>query len=888
MGGKGGAKQEVIRYYMAQHFGICMGADAITRILVKEKVAWEGDETAQTAFVIDKDQLFGGRLKEGGVEAVVYWLPGASDQVLPDHLAQRLGKSTGAEVPGYRGVATAFFVGAKGTGFPNFAGGTEPKYGTYWSANNPYLPPVWITVRRAPVGLNPDYALIPRESFEGSVSLGTFDITATFPEIPSSDPDYPDPGDLYPASYVIGPLGQNAAIKVSAEGVVVDDQFVFNGDDYPTGALEVGETVYVLPAGETLTVQVRNLFPEHCGALGEFEAWTLPSNALDANPAHMIYESLTNTDWGMGSPPAAIDFDNFEEVAVTLYNELFGLSMIWTRQSSIQDFIQQILDHINAVLFVDPGTGLLTLKLIRDDYDPDELDELTPDNAELSSFARKLFGEITNEIIVSWTNPETEQEETTPPAQDLASIATQGLISDGRNYFGVRYAALAMRLAWRELASAGQPLATFEAEVDRTQYLLRPASVIKVTWPEYGLDGVVARVTSIDYGRPGDMTIKLSLIEDVFGLDFGAYEEAPPTGWVDPSESPEALTIERIFTMPLFFAANSSVAPFVQTPEYPEVVAGILGTTDQTDAYGHQLWDEVTLPNGDLAWQELSSLNIIGHAELVDALVAEVTSTGVTFDTLIGDTSPTLGGFVIIGDDGEEGNEIAMIDAVGSDYDLVRGVLDTVPRAWPAGTPVWFIDAETVLEYPNVLSAGETLDVKLLTQTSQGVLPLASAALVTHELTERPWLPNRPANVEIDGVMFNTSATPVDMIGESDVPCTWANRNRLTEDSQVLAWDDATVTPETGQTTRIDVLTADLGTVLDTHDALSGTSFSVPVASFGSEAVGALQFWSERTDADGTFTSLQGHVIWVQVAPSLITEGGELLAMESGEALVEE
>jgi hypothetical protein len=31
-----------------------------------------------------------------------------------------------------------------------------------------------------------------------------------------------------------------------------------------------------------------------------------------------------------------------------------------------------------------------------------------------------------------------------------------------------------------------------------------------VDWPEYGLDGVVMRVTSIDYGKPGDPAIKLA------------------------------------------------------------------------------------------------------------------------------------------------------------------------------------------------------------------------------------------------------------------------------------------------------------------------------------------------------------------------------------------
>jgi hypothetical protein len=216
-------------------------------------------------------------------------------------------------------------------------------------------------------------------------------------------------------------------------------------------------------------------------------------------------------------------------------------------------------------------------------------------------------------------------------------------------------------------------------------------------------------------------------------------------------------------------------------------------------------------------------------------------------------------------------------------------VLDTVPQAWPAGTPVWFLDGETLFEDDTVRSAGETMDVKLLTRTSQGVLDLASAALVSHELTERPWLPNRPADVQVEGVSFNTVNTPVDMTARPDpwVTISWVNRNRLTEDAQVLAWDDATVTPETGQTTRVIVYAEDGTTVLATHDSISGISFDVPDASFGSEGIVLIKPWGKRTDSDGTFVSLQAHGIWVQVAfGELVTEEGDSLLTEDDDVVI--
>jgi hypothetical protein len=608
-----------------------------------------------------------------------------------------------------------------------------------------------------------------------------------------------------------------------------------------------------------------------------------PAGDRDANPAHIIYEALTNTDWGMGSPTTLIDVGGFGDVAQVLYDEPLGLSLLWLRQTTIQDFIQEVLDHIQGVLFVDPQTGLLTLKLIRGDYDVGTLPTISPSTAQLRNFNRKLWGEIVNEISVTWTNPENEQDETVT-AHDLASITTQGgIVSDSRNYYGVRYSALAARLAARDLRSAGAPLATCEAEVDRSLWALRPASVLLVDWPEHGLDGVVMRVTSIDYGKPGDPAIKLALIEDVFGLDVGDYVTPPGSALEDTAAAPSAMTEQQALTLPYYLAFNAVNS--IDGATYPEVLAGALGATTNADVYGFELWGEVTLSDGTTEWQSLATLNVSGRAELAGGLDAEASSTGVTFTAFVGSLLPSTPGFAIIGSGTEPDDEIALISSAGSTYTLSRGVLDTVPKAWPAGTPVWFIDSESLIEDNRARSSGETVTYRLRTRTSQGLLSLFSAPELTYTLSDRPWLPSRPANLAIGGVQFNDLASAVNMIGAATIAVTWSNRNRLTEDNLVLGWTDSTVTPETGQTTTLTVYKIDGTTVLATHTGLTGTSYNVPVASFGSEAFGIVVATAARTDADGTFDSLQGHGIYVQVdmaAPvGMATETDTALALGS-------
>lgn len=889
--GKGGAKQEVTQFFMSQHFGICAAPATLGKLWVNEKVIWQGDAETLTTIAINDQELFGGPTKEGGVKGTVYFLPGDLDQLMPDVLAQKLGRADGSDCPGFRGLASVFFIGDSGqTGF-------------YWTANVPYLPGVWATVGRAPVGptpfrgwyakavvtlISPTVTLAGSNGYwvkaQGSTYLfetdaGDFYSGTESDEFPDGIPkvEYNDDGGAtfyFIDSSVMdaGEIDLRLQFPNGSVGPAMRVGFSWQFWNGNASSPDPGTSSYFSPGTSSQSsgnpFDIRGLWPDNwyfdISGSGTPSDPSSPQPLMDgnANPAYIIFECLTNTDWGMGSPTAAIDVDSISAAALTLEAEEFGLSMIWTRQATIQEFVQEVLDHIQAVLFVDPATGLLTLKLVRDDYDADTLPILTPDNADLSSFGRKLWGEIVNEITVTWTNPENEQEETIT-VQDDASIAIQGgIVSDNRNYYGVRNADLAKALAMRDLRSAGQPLASCEAVVDRTQWALRPASVVKLTWPEYGLTNLVMRVQSIDYGKPGDPTIKLSLFEDVYGLDIGSYDAPPSTAWVDPSQPPEEVTVWDILTLPYYFLIGAGID--LAEAEYPEVVAGILATSDEPDTYSIEVWDEITGPSGSDEWERVASNNVIGHATLTADLAAAVESAGVTFTGFQGQTSPDVGGFVIIGQAGEAGNEIALITASG--YTLQRGALDTVPRTWPAGTPVWFVDQGTVFEDQVTRAAGEVVDYKLLARTSQGLFPLADASPVSHTMTERPWLPTRPANVMAYGEAWSGPDDLIDARARPDpwITVTWANRNRLQEDALVLAWDDASASPESGQTTTITVHDPD-GALITTHDSLSGTSFDVPDASFGGLSLAEIRVFSERTDGDGDFVSLQYFSHWVQL-----------------------
>lgn len=756
--GKGakGAEQEVTEYRLSIHYGICTEADAITRITIGEdKVAWEGELTDPGIININLPQLFGGPTKEGGVAGLVYWLPGRADQIMPDVLARRLGR-TNLTCPGFRGIASVFFVGSAESnvstvsliGMQATVPGTNGLGGFYWTANSPFIQKASITVRRIPKGLNP-------------------------------------------ATARIGP---------------------------------------------------------------------------DANPIHWIYELLTDESFGLGHPDYMINVAGYEAAAQTILDEAFGVSLIWTRQTEVENQIAEMLDHVQATVFVNPQTGLFDIKLVRDDYDLEDVREINPGNARLVKFDRKLFGETTNEIILTWTNPANEQEETIS-AHDLGAIAASGgVISDSRNYYAIRNAELARTILARDIRSAAAPIALAEVELDRSFWGILPGSVLKFVWPEKKIyDPLVMRVMNISYGKRGAPALKVLLIEDVFSLAKGGVPEAPGTEWGAVDEDAAPMEFVSIFTLPAFLASRE-LGRSVTSLAYPEVIAGLLTFQEGQDTIAYNLWSEQPLANGELVWSDLGIKSITGRGTMITPVYQEAVSLVDGFPLIDRGRGPEVGGFVVFGSGGDTDSEIALIRAYDADEDawtLDRGVLDTVPRPWPVDSEVWFIPARSIIaDDADPRSVGEEVEYKLITRTSRGQLALDDAPVETGIMTARPYAPLRPANVKVNGVGFGE----VDATGAANLTITWATRNRFYEDGIVVPWTDGPVTPEYLQRTVVSIFREDGSPMYEDGSLWVGNELVIPIAWVQQEQRVFVRVSSIREG----IASIQSYGLWVKNIPQIV------------------
>lgn len=182
-------------------------------------------------------------------------------------------------------------------------------------------------------------------------------------------------------------------------------------------------------------------------------------------------------------------------------------------------------------------------------------------------------------------------------------------------------------------------------------------------------------------------------------------------------------------------------------------------------------------------------------------------------------------------------HEIVVVTArTGNNITLGRGCCDTVPAAHSAGDAIWFFDdsiGSDKLEYAGT----ETIGVKVLPRVTAGALPIEHAPPAEVEFNLRFARPYPPGLVRVNGAPWFT--TPITLSsGTPTLALTWAHRDRITQQDQLIDHLQASIGPETGVTYEARVYRGD-GTLLRAVTGLTGTSWSYALADAVSDFSGA-------------------------------------------------
>ena len=566
-------------------------------------------------------------------------------------------------------------------------------------------------------------------------------------------------------------------------------------------------------------------------------------NTYDMNPAHIIRECLMDPDWGMGYTSADIDDSYFVAAADRLYSDGMGISMLWESEQSIEEFIKNVMRHIEAVLYVDRTTGKFVLKLVRDGYDINSLPVFDESNIlEVTEFNAPTFGEIVNSVTVNyWDRVSGNKSSVT--VQDIALVQSQGsVIAATMEYDGFTNGNLAVLAASRDLRSLSAGAVNCTIKVNRAASALNVGDVIKVSWADYGISNLVCRIAEMGFGDDKDGAITLSLLQDVFSLKAATYAAPAPTMWIDPISVPEPCTNRLLVEATYLDLARNLGQTNVDSALATSNDIGYFvaaAPTPTPDAFNARINTD-----SGAGYAASYSVEFCPSAILSSSIAKTTTTLNVSgaqdFDQL------TLGTHFQI-----DNELLELVSYTSTVVTARRGVLDTVPAEHSAGARLYFwedYNGSNDVEY----ASGETIQVKLQTVTGKGVLALGSTPSSALTFNRRAFRPYPPGNWTINSNHFPS------LVQDVPLSTSWSHRSRTQQTGDALVdFTEGSVGPEAGTTYELRVYNDTTSALVHTASGLTGTSYS-SFPSWSGNYMFRLELWSKRDGYDSLYK--QTHV----------------------------
>lgn len=544
----------------------------------------------------------------------------------------------------------------------------------------------------------------------------------------------------------------------------------------------------------------------HAPALGE-SLIRLGGEELKAihamNPAHIIFECLTNEDWGGGISARRIDIPSFAVAADILRRERFGLCIYWARQQSVEAFIGEICKTVEGVLYQSRLDGLFHFDLLRKPDNKDELLHLTPTTGLLKTLEMQSASPVgaVNELIVSFFDPVLNLNRQVRE-QDLAGRNAAGAArSETAAFVGVPTLELASLVARREVRVKQAGLRTVKLECDRRAYTLQVGQAFRLSEPRLDIVDTVFRVGRVEDGTLESGEITIRAVEDRFSVADAAVSD----DWQPIPEEESGLPPRPAQWLAIDLPYQSLADGFAKQPGLADdeiVLFTVLVLPPRKGLAGVRL--EI---QKDGKWLYAAE----GGFAQYDELGGYLSPTGKQFagGLLDVDIEVYLGEQIFVG------AEIVVVDAIDESTGTAtvkRGCVDTIPVPHAAGTQVWGAPDE-------LLFLGD-LGEKLGHPYEYGISVVSTAkdeaesdmALAEHTPRARFRHPYPPANVQIGGKYWPELVD----CSAAELVVSWAFRCRKAQGAEVVDWfDERDFGPEEGASYTLYIDDAQRGRIVE-------------------------------------------------------------------------
>lgn len=518
----------------------------------------------------------------------------------------------------------------------------------------------------------------------------------------------------------------------------------------------------------------------------------------DLNPMEILYSILTEKWGGVNLAASSIDLASFTAAAATLLAESHGMSLILSTAQQAKDAISEVLRQVDGLLYQDPETGKITVKLVREDYVVSSLPLFDPSNVEeIVTWSRTGWQETTNQVRVQFTDRDRLYATSTAFAQDMANIAVQARIrSASLSFPACTEGAVALTLATRELSQMSVPLYQATVKANRNATVLRPGSVFRLTWPDYGLTDVVMRVQRYDLGELVQGHIVMDCLQDKFSAANPLFADPETSLWQPLDRTAPELTESNVFEAPYYVVDQADVYPFLYLSEsgtfqFKPDSSWLIGFARAPLSSFVQGYDLRTSYDSFVAdsTYDLERVPVPRSFKLVDAVgYWQGMENGLLTRFKVGslqppDWVPTAASSSFIK---SRGYNLAVIEGEFFAWESVtnngdgtwmlnnvrRALLDSQFQSHVVNSVAFLLDASNWLS-KNPHADTDTFDYRLLSFTDSDEKDLSTVASTPITMQQRYDSPYPPDYLEI------SSVRPLnEMIGQTSISLAWRHRNR--------------------------------------------------------------------------------------------------------------
>ena len=610
------------------------------------------------------------------------------------------------------------------------------------------------------------------------------------------------------------------------------------------------------------------------GGAGQWQYSLRSPSSGNMNAVHIIRECLTNVEWGRGLPTTRLDDASFTAAAQTVYDEGLGFSFLWQRGEPVIDFIAEVAKHVQLSLYEDRKTGLYKIYLLREVIDTGTAPLV--DNTiiqKVTSFSRGSLGSLPSTVVVEFDDNETFKKNSV----SISSMSLQNRqatpLSVTTFYEGVVDRHTAYALAQRDLTQLSTMVysLSFKGTTELEDYFIgMPFRFYDKTVIDRTL---LMRVVSIDLGTPEKGAITIGAMEDFFSARNLSATVMPPSAWVNPLQLPRPTTASYIVEAPYYAIALVKGDTWAQEVSEVETYMSVVAGAPSGDSISAEVWAS----SGGGSYANIGNVDYT-FFKILDFPLDRI-STVIRFDI------PPSYALLVEGSLIQIGAEILqVVSAVGTAITVIRGVLDTVPLKHTASDYILRLSTNSIPSFTPYFD-GETVDFKLATKNTLGVLPLAEAGITSLTLEGRMHKPYPPANLKYNNTYWPTTLTKTALDiggGVLQLPVSYATRNRLTQTAAPIGFYEGSLITEPNVLYSTEARLTEGGSLIDSVLNTSLTSIILVLTGMADRADITITSWSTR---DGFSSDKVTHSF--VLSPSLlIDELGNHITDEQGNRLL--